>query len=55
MGVVTARVGLKRFPAWMAGLAAHRSAIYGLMAVFAALFAGLGIDFVTLRLRKATH
>ncbi len=46
------KVGL---PAWMANLAMYRASIYGAMAVFAALFAGLGIDFVTMRLRKAAH
>lgn len=37
------------FPAWMADLARNRAAVYGGLAVMAALLAGLGIDFVTLR------
>ena len=40
-------VARRGFPAWLAGLAEKRAAIYGITAVLVGVLAGFGIDFLT--------
>ena len=38
------------FPAWLAGIAGNRPAVYGITAVLAGVFAGFGVDFLATRI-----